>query len=64
MIQLKQAFGVLGLIVALAGIALSNQTLVWVAIGLLGVSIVLRLLIAQRAREAERGAQEDQPPFS
>ena len=54
MSQLKQVFGVLGLIVALAGIALGNQVLVWVAIGLLGVSIVLRMLIAERTRKAER----------
>lgn len=60
MIQLKQVFGVLGLIVALAGIALGNQTLVWVAIGLLGVSIVMRMLIAQRTRKAER----EEPPLS
>jgi hypothetical protein len=57
--QLKQVFGLLGLIVALAGIALGNQVLVWVAIGLLGVSIVVRMLIAERTRKAEREEPRD-----
>ena len=50
MILAKQALGVLGLIAALAGIAFSNQTLVWVAIGLLGASIVVRMLISAKSR--------------
>ena len=52
MTQAKQALGLLGLIVALAGIALNNRILIWVAIGLLGASIVARMILASRARRA------------
>jgi hypothetical protein len=58
-IQLKQAAGVLGLIAALAGIALGNTIVVWVAIGLLGVSIVLRILISAKARREESRSHEE-----
>ena len=50
MIQLKQVAGILGLIVALAGIVLENRLVIWVAMGLLGLSILLRILIRRRNR--------------
>ena len=51
MSQVKQAFGILGLMAALAGIALQSQWLVWLAIGFLGVSIVLRMIISAGERK-------------
>jgi hypothetical protein len=51
MSQVKQVLGILGLIAALAGIALQNRWLVWLAIGLLGASIVLRMIISASARK-------------
>jgi hypothetical protein len=45
--QVKQVLGILGLIAALAGIALQSRWMIWVAIGLLGASIVLRLIISK-----------------
>jgi hypothetical protein len=53
-IQLKQGAGVLGLLAALAGIALNNRLVIWVAIGLFGVSIVLRILIRVKERRSQR----------
>ena len=53
MSQAKQVLGVLGLLAALAGIALDNRILIWVAIGLLGASIAVRMLIARRTRHEE-----------
>ena len=50
MIQLKQVAGVLGLLVAVVGIALGNRAVIWVAMGLLGGSILLRIAIAAKAR--------------
>lgn len=54
MTQLKQVLGVLGLLTALAGIALNNRLMIWVAMGLLGVSILLRAVIGARTRRAGR----------
>jgi len=51
--RLKQVLGILGLTAALAGIALENRWLVWLAIGLLGASIVLRMMLSSRARRNE-----------
>jgi len=51
--QLKQVLGVLGLMVALAGVALGSQWLVWIAIGLLGCSLALRLALTARTRRGE-----------
>jgi hypothetical protein len=50
----KQVLGLLGLIAALAGIGLNNRILIWVAIGLLGASIAVRMLGATHARRAEQ----------
>ena len=50
---IKQAVGILGLLVAVAGIALDYRWLVWVAIGLLGLSVILRMVISARARRSE-----------
>jgi hypothetical protein len=47
MSQVKQVLGVLGLIAAMAGIALQSRWMVWVAIGLLGASISLRVIISK-----------------
>lgn len=54
MTLVKQVLGILGLMVAIAGIALGYRWLVWVAIGLLGASIVLRMAIAAKARRSEK----------
>lgn len=56
MSHLKQAFGILGLIAALAGIALQNRWLVWIAIGLLGASIVLRMIMSASAQKDTDGS--------
>ena len=53
MSRAKQVLGLLGLMAALAGIALNNRILIWVAIGLLGASIVARMVAAGQARRAE-----------
>ena len=53
MSQAKQVLGLLGLIAALAGIALNNRVLIWAATGLLGASIVARAILARQARRAQ-----------
>ncbi len=54
MIQARQAVGLLGLLAALAGIATGSTVVVWVAIGLLGASVLLRAVgtILARRRDA------------
>lgn len=44
MSRLKQVFGIAGMLVALAGFALKSRPLIWAAIGLLGLSVVCRIL--------------------
>lgn len=58
MIQLRQAVGLLGLLVALAGIATGSTVVVWVAIGLLGASVLLRVVATILARRREDGSPE------
>jgi hypothetical protein len=52
--QLRLALGLVGLLMAIAGIALESRLVVWVAIGVLAVSAVIRVVGAVRARRAER----------
>jgi len=56
--QLRQALGLVGLLVAIAGIALESRLVVWVAIGVLAASAIIRLVLAVRTRRAESEAEE------
>ena len=63
MIRLKQVLGILGMIAGVAGIALQNRSLVWIAIGFLAASIVARMLVSVRERRAdtqESGSSDSQ----
>lgn len=62
MIQARQALGLVGLLTALAGIATDNSIVVWVAIGLLGVSVVLRAVATIVARRGDQGSPEAANP--
>jgi len=55
--QVKQALGLVGLLAAIAGVALESRLVVWVAIGVLAASAVIRVVGAVRARRAERQAE-------
>ena len=57
MSQVKQALGLVGLLAAIAGVALESRLVVWVAIGVLAASAVIRVVGAVRARRAERQAE-------
>lgn len=58
--RLRLVLAVAGFAFAVAGIATDNRLVVWVAIGLLGAAMVVRL-IARRA-EARREEQGGEPP--
>ena len=58
MSQVKQALGLVGLLAAIAGVALESRLGVWVAIGVLAASAVIRLVGAVRARRAVPEAEE------
>ena len=58
MSQVKQALGLVGLLAAIAGVALESRLVVWVAIGVLAASAVIRLVGAVRARRAVPEAEE------
>lgn len=60
MSRLKLVLGLAGLLMALAGIALEAPAVVWAAMAILGTSVVIRSVLAIRARRAER--EEEQPP--
>jgi predicted phage tail protein len=61
-IQARQAVGLLGLLAALAGIATNNAIVVWVAIGLLGASVLLRAVATILARKRETAAPDAGSP--
>ncbi len=48
--QAKAAAAFLGMALAVAGVVLDNRIIVWVAIGVLGVAMVLRFVAARAAR--------------
>ena len=58
MSQVKQALGLVGLLAAIAGVALESRLVVWVAIGVLAASAVIRVVGAVRARRATPEAEE------
>lgn len=58
MTRARQALGLLGLMAALAGIATDNKAVVWVAIGLLGASVLMRAVTAILARRREQSPPE------
>ena len=62
MIQARQAVGLLGLLAALAGIATGSSVVVWVAIGLLGASVLMRVVAAILARRREAAAPDAGDP--
>ena len=55
--RVKEVLYIAGMALAVAGIALDDRRIVWVAIGLLVVGVIIRLVI--RRAGAEPGA--DQP---
>jgi hypothetical protein len=57
--RLKQVFGIAGMLVALAGFALKSRPLIWAAIGLLGLSILVRLVIRIAHRHAESEPRDE-----
>jgi len=57
-IQARQAVGLLGLLAALAGVATNRPVVVWVAIGLLGASVLLRAVATILARRRETASPD------
>ena len=51
--EVRQYLGLAGIVLALAGVALESRYVVWAAIGLLGTSVLLKVLQAVRRRRAE-----------
>jgi len=51
--QAKAGFAFAGMLVAVAGVVLDNRIVVWVAIGVLGVAMVLRFVAARTARSRD-----------
>ena len=48
----RAALGAVGLVVGVTGIALEQRWLVWVAVGLLGTAVIIRLIERRRRRAA------------
>ncbi len=49
--QAKMVVALAGMLLAVLGVALGNRLLVWIAMGVLGVAVVLRVVI-RRTRPA------------
>jgi hypothetical protein len=58
---LRQYFGLAGIVLALAGIALELRWLVWAAIGVLAASVAFRLVESARVRRASEAGEEGGP---
>lgn len=54
MIRLKRVLGITGILVGVVGIGLGSRAVVWIAIGLLGASVLIRIALAvhERRRQA------------
>lgn len=54
MIRLKRVLGITGILVGVLGIGLESSVVIWVAIGLLGASVLIRIALAvhERRRQA------------
>jgi|CXWL01.1.fsa_nt_gi ABC-type bacteriocin/lantibiotic exporter with double-glycine peptidase domain len=57
--RLRVGLSLLGLLIVIAAIARDDQMLMWVAIGCLGVSVVVRLLLRRRLQDAQHEAMEE-----
>lgn len=51
--RLRLVFALAGLVFALVGMATDNRIVIWVAIGLLGVALLLRLFIKKHEDKSE-----------
>lgn len=52
--RLRVALSLVGLLIVIAAVALDDKTLMWVAIGCLGTSVVVRLVLRRRLQDAEQ----------
>ena len=59
---IRQYLGLGGILLALAGLALENRYLIWVAMAVLALSILLRVLGSTRRGRTETGAEPDGGP--
>jgi hypothetical protein len=53
--QLRLGLGVAGILAALGAVALDSRAAGWVAVVLLGAAVVVRLVVARRARVRAAG---------
>ena len=53
--QLRLGLGVAGILAALGAVALDSRPAGWVAVVLLGAAVVVRLVVARRARVRAAG---------
>ncbi len=54
--RVKQYLGLLGILVAVAGVALESRWVVWGAVGMLAASVVIRLIAGRRRHPADDAA--------
>lgn len=55
----RQLLGILGIAIALVGIALESRWIVWGAVAVLGVAFLWRLMASRRARQNAEAAPQD-----
>jgi hypothetical protein len=55
--RLRIGLSLVGLLIVIAAVARDDQMLMWVAIGCLGVSVLVRLVLRRRLQDARREAQ-------
>jgi hypothetical protein len=55
--EVRVGVAVLGMLLAALGVLLGNRVVVWVAIGVLGVALILRFVVVRAPRPDEEDSQ-------
>lgn len=55
--RLRVGLSLLGLLIVIVAVARDDKRLMWVAIGCLGVSVLVRLVLRRRLQDARREAR-------
>lgn len=57
--HLRLTLSLTGMLLAVAGVALDERLLIWAAIGVLGMSVVVRLIMGRRSRTSSPPHEDD-----
>jgi membrane glycosyltransferase len=62
--HLRLTLSLTGMLLAVAAVALNQRLLIWAAIGVLGMSVVVRIIMQRKAAEKTAPPRDDETPTS